>query len=609
MIKYLLILMGLFAARLAVKAQSKIDTPNILWIVSEDNSPFIGAYGDSFATTPHLDKLAKESILYENAFAVAPVCSPTRSSLITGVYATSMGTEHMRSKYPIPSHLRFFPEYLKNAGYYTVNNAKTDYNTSGEKERMSATWNESSPKAHYKNRAEGQPFFAVFNLHTTHESSIFQHKEKLRHDPEKVKIPPYLPSTVEMKHDWAHYYDNVEDMDSQVGQLLLELEQAGLADNTIVFYFSDHGGILGRSKQYLYDSGLRVPLLIRIPKAYNHLTDLARPARTDRLVSLVDFAPTLLSIAGLAVPAHLEGSAFLGKLRAKPREHVFFFRARMDERNDLSRGVRDKQFFYTKNYMPHRIYGQHIQYHWEAPSIRSWESAFKAGQLNEVQSRFWREKEPEELYDVKADPHSIRNLANDPKYSGILQKMRRIQSEWAVQFRDAGFIPEPTMEKISRRSAVYEYVRSGQYAIDTLTLETEKMLHKDKHAIRQNLQSKNPILRYWAAVACAGLGSEVNEFEKTLKTMLQDDDIAVRLAASEAMYRSGEKQRSLHTLMDILKSSNISATLNALDVLETMGNDAAPALKQVKDILLYNDSKIQVFEIRSAAVRLMEKLK
>jgi N-sulfoglucosamine sulfohydrolase len=603
------ILFIVLSAPIASSAQQQVSVaPNIIWIVSEDNSPFLGAYGDSMATTPHLNRLAGESILYENAFAVAPVCSPSRSTLITGVYATSMGTEHMRSKYPIPAQLRFFPEYLKKTGYYTVNNAKTDYNTSGEQERMAHTWDESSPKAHYKNRAKGQPFFAIFNLTATHESSIFNHKDELRHRPEKVKIPPYLPPSPEMKHDLAQYYDNIEDMDSQVGRLLQELEQTGLSENTIVFYFSDHGGILGRSKQYLYDSGLRVPLLIRIPPKLKHLSDQVAPGRSDRLVSLVDFAPTMLSITGIPIPTYMEGSAFLGKSRRQPREYVYFFRGRMDERNDMSRAVRDKQFFYTKNYMPHRIYGQHIQYHWEASSIRSWERAFKAGQLNEIQSRFWREKEPEELYDVKADPHSIHNLANDPKYAGTLQKMRSVQSKWAIEYMDAGFLPEPTMEKISRRSTLYEYVRSGKYSITTMIAEIDKMLHKDKTAIRQNLQSTDPALRYWAATACSRFSGESSGFENDLKTALKDNDVAVRLAACEALYRSGQKQGVVPILLDILKTSNAAATLNALDALETMGDDAIPSLKQIKDILLYDEAKIKVFEIRAAAVRLMEKL-
>jgi N-sulfoglucosamine sulfohydrolase len=608
MIKLVLFLTGLFIFFTPTWAKSTVISPNILWIVSEDNSPFLGAYGDRVATTPHLDKLAGESILYENAFAVAPVCSPTRSTLITGIYATSMGTEHMRSKYPIPAQLRFFPEYLKKAGYYTTNNAKTDYNTSGEQERMAYTWDESSTKAHYKNRATGQPFFAVFNLHTTHESSIFKYKNILRHNPEKVMVPPYLPQSVEMRHDWAHYYDNIEDMDGQVGKLLQELEEAGLAGNTIIFYFSDHGGILGRSKQYLYDSGLKIPLLIRIPPTYEALTDLTLPVRTDRLVSLVDFAPTILSIVGLPIPAYMEGSAFLGKSRAQPRENIFFFRGRMDERNDMSRGVRDKRFFYTKNNMPHRIYGQHIQYHWEAPSISAWENDFKAGKLNEVQSRFWREKEPEELYDVIADPHSIHNLAGNPKYASILQKMRQIQLQWTIQFNDAGFIPEPFIEKISRRSTVYDYVRSGQYNISALAKETDSMFHQDSTSIRRNLQSNNVILRYWAAMACARTGPSVYDFDKMLITLLKDDEIAVRLAASEALYRSGEKKASLNTLIEILKTGNTAATLNALDILETMGEDAILSLKQVKAILLYDESKTQVFEVRASALRLIEKL-
>ena len=248
MVKNILSLLLLFIVLPEIHAQQK-DKPNILWIVSEDNSPFLGCYGDKFATTPNLDKFAKQGIQYNNAFATAPVCAPSRFTLITGMYPPSMGTEHMRSTYPVPDDVKFFPRYFREAGYYTTNNAKKDYNTTDQPE----AWDESSAKATYKNRKPGQPFFAVFNLNVSHESSIHTSvpTNKLKHDPEKVTLPPYHPTTPEMKHDWAQYYDKIEDMDRQVGALLKELEAEGQAQNTIVFYYSDNGGILGRSKRFL----------------------------------------------------------------------------------------------------------------------------------------------------------------------------------------------------------------------------------------------------------------------------------------------------------------------------------------------------------------------
>ncbi|MFW5773640.1 MAG: sulfatase, partial [Tangfeifania sp.] len=336
------------------------ELPNILWLTSEDNSPFLGCYGDEFATTPNLDKLASEGFLYTHAYANAPVCAPARNTIITGVYANSGGNQHMRSYYPISEVVKTYPEFLREAGYYCTNNSKTDYNTNSIEPNK--IWDESSRDAHYKNRAEGQPFFAVFNTTISHESSIHNSipNEKLRHSPDEVPIPPYHPETPAMKHDWAQYYDKVEDMDTQIGKWLQELEDAGLADNTIVFYYGDHGGVIARSKRYVYETGTRVPFIVRIPEKYKYLFPEEKTgSEVNRLISFVDLAPTLLSIAGIEIPDFLQGNAFLGDQKTEDPEYAFMFRGRMDERYDMSRAVRDQKFRYIRNYMPYRIYGQH----------------------------------------------------------------------------------------------------------------------------------------------------------------------------------------------------------------------------------------------------------
>ena len=310
---------------LQTQAQTAERPPNILWIVSEDNSPLIGAYGDTFATTPNIDKLATQGVLYTNAFAVAPVCAPSRSCLITGMYPPGLGTENMRSTYAIPNFVKFYPKYLREAGYYTTNNAKKDYNVAQDQEEA---WDESSGKATYANRKPGQPFFAVFNIGTSHESSIHNSTPtaKLRHKPADVTLPPYHPDTPEMRHDWAQYYDKVEDMDTEVGQFLADLEKSGEAENTIVFYYSDHGGVLGRSKRFMYESGLHIPMVIRFPKKYAHLAPGKPDTKTDRIVTFLDFAPTLLSLAGVDIPDYMQGKAFLGKQTATARAYANAFR-------------------------------------------------------------------------------------------------------------------------------------------------------------------------------------------------------------------------------------------------------------------------------------------
>lgn len=596
-------LFGMFSYAESKAQQQQNDRPNIIWIVSEDNSPLIGAYGDDFATTPNIDQLAAEGVLYENAFAAAPVCAPARSTLITGVYSTAMGTQHMRSTYPIPEELiKFFPRYLREAGYYTTNNAKKDYNTVDQPE----AWDESSNQASYKNRKEGQPFFAVFNLFVSHESSLHEPVEKLGHDPEKVPIPPYHPRTPELKHDWAQYYDKVEMMDTQVGELLQELEEAGLADNTIVFYYSDHGGVLGRSKRFMYESGLHIPLIIRFPEKYQHLAPGKPASRTDRLVTFVDFAPTILSLTGIPIPDYMQGQAFLGAQQSAPAEYAYGFRGRMDERIDMVRSVRDKKYRYIRNYLPHKIYAQYIEYLWRAPSMQSWEEAFQANELNEVQAKFWGPKPVEELYDVETDPHNIQNLAADPQYASVLQRMRAANKQWMLEIKDVGFIPEAMIEEISKNTTLYEYARSGKYPLQEVMQAEEEAISGNVQKILQSLESEEPVIRYWAATACTVLG-EASEAKSALKKLTNDPEAAVRIAAAEALYHLGEKEIAVQTLNDALKVGNEMARVQAINVLETMGKDAKPTLATVK-AMLPDDPENNDYDVR-AAQRLLENMK
>lgn len=585
---------------LAAEASNK-DRPNILWLVSEDNSPFLGCYGDDFATTPNLDELASEGVLYENAFSTAPVCAPSRSTLITGVYPTSMGTQHMRSQYPLPELIRLFPEYLRAAGYYTTNNAKTDYNTSTASALMETAWDESSRTATYKNRKPGQPFFAVFNTTISHESSIHEPADPLTHDPEKVPIPPYHPRTPEMKHDWAQYYDKITEMDAWVGNKLKELEEAGLAENTIVFYYSDHGGVLGRSKRFLYESGLHMPLIIRFPKKYAHLAPGKAGTHTDRIVAFADFAPTILSLAGVPVPDYMQGTPFLGEQDGPEHQYAFAFRGRMDERYDMSRSIRDKQYRYTRNYMPHKIYGQHLNYLWLAPSMRSWEKAYRAGELNEVQSAFWKPKPAEELYDVHADPDNIHNLVDDPAYREELLRLRQANKDWLLKSRDVGFIPEPMIADIAEETPLYDFARSGQYPLEEIMEMAEAASSRDPaklETLRQGLGNENAVVRYWAATGYTILGDKAKP-EPALRDLLNDPETSVRIAAAEALYYSGEKQLAVTALTGALKDENRMARVQALNVLQNIGPDAAPAIEAAK-ALIPDDPADNNYDVRAA---------
>ena len=585
--------------------ESSQQTPNVLWIVSEDNSPFFGCYGDEFATTPTFDKLASEGVLYLNAFANAPVCAPARSTIISGVYPPSMGTQNMRSTYPTPGMIKFFPQYLRKAGYYCTNNSKEDYNMI----KPDGVWDESSKNAHYKNRAKGQPFFAIFNLGVSHESSIHKSipNDKLRHDPAKVKLPPYHPDTPEMRHDWAQYYDKIEDLDVQVADILKELDVSGLSENTIVAYYGDHGGVIARSKRFVYESGTHVPMIWRFPDKYKHLASGKPGDKIDRLVSFVDLAPTMLSITGIDVPGYMQGKAFLGKQETEPREYVHLFRGRMDERIDKVRAVRDKQFRYIKNYMPHRIYGQYIEYLWRAPSCKSWEAAYKEGKCNAAQSAFWQEKPAEELYDVTADPWEVNNLAADPSYSEVLDRMRNESNRWMIEINDTGLMPEGEMSIKNQVQPSYSYAQSGSYdftrikhAADIATLKEEKNLSQ----LIEFLNDGNPIVRYWGANGCLILKDKSMPAKAALISVLEDESVDVRIAAAEALCHLGASDTATPVLIDALNSDNIMVRVHAMNSLEIIGgNVAKAAIPKVKEVI--GDREGRDYDIR-AGLRLIE---
>lgn len=577
-----LIVVSLLVPRLSAQAAKR---PNIVWIVSEDNGPFLGCYGYPDANTPNLDKLASQGILYENAFVTAPVCAPNRCSIITGMFPPSLGCQHMRSKnFVPPDQVQFFVQHLRDAGYYCSNNSKTDYNLSPYQKDA---WNQMTGGDHRK-RKEGQPFFAVYNIGTSHESSLHRGLDESLSDADVV-IPPYHPDTPKIRANWAMYHRIITRMDSQVGQRLKQLEDEGVADDTIVFYYSDHGGILTRSKRFLFDTGVHVPLIVRFGKNFKHLDPRKAGARTDELVSFVDLAPTVLSLAGAEIPDYMQGRAFLGKQKGEARDYVYCFRGRMDERYDLSRAVRDKRFKYIRNYNPHRIYGQHLQYLWKMPATTSWEAAFQAGKTNEVQSRFWQEKPAEELYDTSKDPWEVNNLAGDPEYQEVLARMRAANREHLLRIRDSGFLPEAMMVEMGNEAgSIYALVRdSKRYPLEQLMTAAEMATvpdPKNLDKLQELLNDDHPAARYWGAVGCIILEEKAEPAKEKLTALAKGDPSPnVRIAAAEALTDLGETKLALDVLTELLQHDNQWAALHAANVLHHLGEAARPALPAIQE--------------------------
>ncbi len=424
--------------------------PNILWISFEDTNPFYGCYGDPVARTPHLDRLAKEGCLWTHCFSTAGVCAPARSAIITGMYPISVGTHHMRTTHThpatpelptpysavLPHYVKCFTEYLRADGYFCTNNEKTDY----QFDPPLTAWDQLGPHAHWRNRPHpDQPFFAVFNPTRTHESGMWPEKcLNLAFNPDDITPPPAFPDTPKVREAMARMYTHIEESDKELGHLLHQLEEDGLADNTYVFHWSDHGP-LPRGKRWPYDSGIHVPLIARGPY-------MAPGQTSDRLVSTIDLGPTMLSLAGLSVPHHMQGQAFLGDQAKPPREYVYASRDRYDEAYDMVRAVRDRRVKYIRNCrpeLPYMVWNNYLERH---PIMQEMRRLHLAGELNEAQSLLFQTRRPvEELYDTETDPHEIRNLATDPRYCSQLARLRDALDAWLRDVGDMGRIPESEM--------------------------------------------------------------------------------------------------------------------------------------------------------------------
>ena len=571
--------------------------PNVLWLSCEDISPHIGCFGDEHAITPNIDRLATEGVRYTNAFTTAGVCAPCRSGIITGMYQTTIGTHHMRCSAKLPAMVKAFTTHLRQAEHYCTNNSKTDYQTKD----MRNAWDESSGKAHWRKRKSGQPFFAIFNFTGCHESGIAgtskyesvtkDLKPSQRQDPNKLDLPPYYPDTPIVREDWKRNYELITAMDAWAGDLIAQLKADGLYDNTIIFFWSDHGVGLPRAKRWLYDSGTHIPLVVRIPKKLRVGRQGKEGSIDDQLISSIDFGPTVMNLAGLKVPDYMQGQPFLGDNLPKPRKYVFGARDRMDERYDIIRSVRDKRYRYIRNYEPLKTYYQYMNTPEKGATMKEIRRVHAEGKLPAAAKLFMAEHKPvEELYDLKNDPHEIDNLAGKTKYRKILERMRQVHLEWVKQTKDLGLIPEPQInERENKFGSRYAILRQpGGDELSKQLGEIAVLASAGEQALRKLLEAtghSDAAVRYWAATGLGNIGADASSAQGAMTAALDDESVSVRVAAARALCRMGKPEKGLGALIAAMESEHQWGRLQAAIVLGEMGEQAGPAEQALKKAL------------------------
>lgn len=628
--------------RQAVADDPEGDRPNFVWITSEDNSAsWLPSYGHPLSKTPALDELIADGFRYTNCFANAPVCAPQRSTWLTGMYSLSLGTHHMRSRNRIPlDKVPLYPMLLKQAGYFCTNEGKTDYNASGLPNDL---WDIAVKGEHFlwQKRPEGKPFFAVVNNGMTHEGSTLKHQE-IETDPADVEIKPYHPDTPTTRHYYAQYVDSQYRMDKRIVEVVKQLKEDGLFENTIIVYCSDHGGALPRGKRDMRDTGLHCPLVVRIPEKFKHLWPNAERGTTvDRLVSFIDMPKTWLAMADIEIPDAMQGRVFLGPKKEPEPEYHYAFMSRYDARLDNSRAVRDKRFLYIRHYMPYAIYGGCVEYRARGRFYQEWLRLFREGQLNDLQASYFLPKPVEELYDTHADPDNIDNLAESAKHAKTLQRMRKQFREWQLDIHDSGLAPECEMARLAKEAntTVCELVRDKkQYDLAAYLDAADRALLPDgggdglidearvAKLIEQAQNDASPFVRYWSTVGLMlrARRQKDDRGSSALRAALDDEwrttrvVAAVGLIALEGSSKQAEDAwECLRGLIEHEDSDGLYACIDALNAVdwleESKRKRLLPAVEafdpkddgQTKagalDVLLFND--------RSIPERLMRKRK
>ena len=519
------------------------DRPNVVWIVSEDNSHhYLKHFFESGAPTPNIEAMAAHGITFDHAFSNAPVCSVARSTLATGCLGPRIGTQFHRKHTiaTLPQGLRMFSELLRDAGYYTSNNSKTDYNATPSKE----AWDESSRTASWrKRRSPNQPFFHMESHAQSHESSlhfsqeVFENEETTT-DPESVKLADYFPNTAKFRYTHARYHDRMAVIDEIVGSTISKLKEDGLLEDTFVFYFGDHGGVLPRGKGYIYESGLHVPLVVRVPDKWQHLIDRENGSRAPGFVSFIDFGPTVLNLAEVKVPEQMDGIPFLGKgitaVEVDARDECYGYADRFDEKYEFIRSLRKGKYQYIRYFQPFLPDGLQNNYRYRMLAFTEWRDLYKDGKLTGSQLQFFQSKPVEQLFDAEADPHEINNLASDPRYANVLKDLR---TRLATQMRalpDLSFYPESKLVSVMGDPVGFGQKHKAEIAqmADIHDLAFLPFSAAEARLIAA-LESDNVWLRYSAAMTCSEIGAEATSLAEKVIPLIHDNSLVVRIRAAE----------------------------------------------------------------------------
>ena len=590
----------------------KVAKPNILWITSEDNSiEWISCYGSKNAKTPHIDQLAKEGFRYLYCFDNGAVCAPTRSSWITGMHSISNGTQPMRSGFEIPSSISFYNELLQKAGYFTSNCSKTDYNLRGPGGRNPKDfWNYSGGDyaGTWKLRKRRQPFFTVYNIGDSHESRAFGDHKDESIDPKEMILAPYHPDLPEIRNTYAKYSSAISKMDSLVGQAIENLKQDGLYEDTIIVYNSDHGGVLARSKRFLYSSGIHCPLIVRIPEKWKHLYPRGKSpgATIDRIVSFIDMPKTWVSLTGAEMKDNFQGRIFLGPETEPESKYHFSWRGRADERFDCVRVMRDKQFAYHKNYAPFAPNGQYLAYMHNMKATGAWERYHQAGKTNPVTGRFFEPRPSEEFYDKVRDFHNIDNRIADSKHQAKIKELKQELRRQQLKYFDSGLIPEEMRKRITseKKTTVYAFVRDPKlYPLAQYLDYADLALARKKGNLKtlsKGLHDSDPVIRYWSVVGLLLLEKRAQPALSGLRKALNDSDEIPSLAAW-AIFKAGDKDFAKQWMLrEITENPGNKMLANVLDwmdrdsfsILAKIPEEKLPQRGLLKDIVKRYQARI-----------------